>query len=313
MSEQTSLENNIVAALLKDRKLDRRWRNIRLFALLAVLITYAVLIFSPSRPDMVSDFGDKPYVSLIRMQGIIMPNSEFSAERVIPLLNKAFADKKAKGVMLLINSPGGSPVQASIIHDKIMFLKKKYQKKVVIEGGDMLTSGAYLIATAGDKIYTHNDTLTGSIGVVLSSFGFSDAMDKIGVKRRVYTAGNNKDRLDPFRPETPEDIAKIKTTLEQVHQHFIHYVMQSREKKLRQDNQHIFSGDFWTGEQAAQLGLVDGTANTWEVLQKEFAVEHYRAYSPKPSLFQAIFKDVGTLLHFSLQSQGVTLREQAPY
>lgn len=307
----TSLEKEMVRAILNDRKQDRRWRNARAGLIAFILILYAVLIFSPARPDILEQDTRYPYVSLVQLDGVILPGTGFSAERVIPLLNRAFEDKDAKGVVIVINSPGGSPVQASIIHDKIIQLKRKYHKKVVVEGEDVLASGAYLVATAADKIYVHKDTITGSIGVILSSFGFTGLMEKIGVSRRVYTAGTNKDRLDPFLPATEADKAKIDHLLAQVHQNFITDVKKGRQGKLHGDDSKLFSGDFWSGQEATRLGLVDGTANIWDVMRKEFNVSYYRSYSEKTSLLQNILRDFGTALNLRpLQSKGPALKAE---
>ena len=272
MTDHTNqpIEKALVNAFLKDRKTDRRWKNIRSFIWVFVLIVYAILIFGPKSTEMGGSKSKLPYVSLIRLNGVIMPNTEFSALKVIPSLQKAFKDKNSKGVVLVINSPGGSPVQASIIHDKILQLKKKYHKKVIVVGQDILASGAYLVSTAADKIYVHNDTLTGSIGVIMSGFGFNDAMQKLGISRRVFTAGVNKDRLDPFKPLKEADQQKVHHLLNLVHQNFIDDVLAGRKGKLRGNENELFSGDFWTGQQAVKLGLADGTGDLWTILEKEF-------------------------------------------
>ncbi len=291
------MDEQIVKLLLDDRKRDRRWRNIRFFIMAFFTLLFLVLIFAPSGRHLGAGPIKKPYVALIHLNGTISARTPFSARKVIPLLNKAFADKKAKGVILVINSPGGSAVQASIIHDKIEQLKKKYKKKVVVLGVDALASGGYLIATAADKIFTNKDTITGSIGVIMGGFGFTEAIQKLGITRRVFTAGNNKDRLDPFKPVTPQDVTKIKSLLTMAHQNFINDVLKGRKGKLRGNKNELFSGDFWTGEKAQQLGLIDGTGNLWTILKSQFGVSHYKNYSLRPSLIDAIFKGVDSRLN----------------
>jgi len=303
MSENQSIDNRLVDALLKDRRADRRWKTIRSFIWAFLMLLYAFLIFMPSYLKSGGPDKSGPYVSFIRLNGKIAAGRRFSAKKVIPELNQAFLDKKARGVVLVINSPGGSPVQAAIIHNKIVYLKHKYKKKVIVIGQDALASGAYLVATAADKIYVHPDTLTGSIGVVMSGFGFSDAIAKIGISRRVFTAGKNKDRLDPFKPLTPGDTAKIHKLLNEVHEHFIDYVIKGRGKRLKGNREEIFSGDFWTGSTAVKLGLADGTGNIWEVLQKEFKVTHYKDYSAKPSLLKTLLSGAETALHLALSQE----------
>lgn len=304
-----SFDNELTKAILKDRKSDRRWRNIRFAGWMIIFILYAILIFAPSPVE----YGGikTPYVSLVRLTGIIMPNTSFSARRVIPELIAAFADEQAKGVVLLINSPGGSPVQASIIHDKILELKHKYNKKVIVVGEDVLASGAYLIATAADKIYVNSDSLTGSIGVIMSGFGFTDTIKKLGITRRLFTAGKYKDRLDPFKPLNQQDVTKVKRVLEQVHQNFINDVVKGRGDRLRGNKDELFSGDFWTGEEAVKLGIADGTANAWQVLKEEFNVAHYRDYTPKPSFIRSLFREAKTVLDLHLMNNTSPLREQA--
>lgn len=310
MTDDTTIEQTISKSLMKDRRADRRWRNIRWIGWMVILIIYAILIFAPKSTSSTTSSNDgKPYVSLIRLNGMIAPNTSFSAQRVIPRLIKAFKDKQSKGVVLLINSPGGTPVQASIIHDKIEQLKKKYHKKVVVVGEDVLASGAYLVSTAADKIFVNKDTVTGSIGVIMSGFGLTDAIQKLGITRRVFTAGTNKDRLDPFKPVTATDKEKIDSILNAVHQSFIEDVIKGRGNRLHGNRQALFSGDFWTGQQAAKLGLVDGTANLWTVLKIQFNVEHYKDYSVKPTFFQTIFKDINTKLNLGLMKHGPKLQE----
>ncbi|WP_264435805.1 S49 family peptidase [Coxiella endosymbiont of Dermacentor marginatus] len=305
-----SLENTLIKAILKDRYSDRRWRNIRFVGWISILLLLIILIFTPSTSELNSGKSNASYVSLMRLNGPIMSNTNFSAYRIFPNLVKAFADKNSKGVVLVINSPGGSSVQASIIHDKILKLKKEYCKKVVVVGEDELASGAYLISTAADKIYVSNDTLTGSIGVMMSGFGFVDTLRKIGMTRRLFTAGAHKNRLDPFEPLDSQNIAKIKRVLEQVHQNFINTVIADRGNRLRGNREKLFSGDFWTGKEATQLGIVDGTANLWTVLNQEFGVEHYRDYTEKIPFFQALLHSTVAQLFFHLTNEISPIREQ---
>lgn len=302
--EQSTLESKLVQSLLAENKSTRRWKNIRFFVWVFLLVISLALLVMPDFSSE-SHNGDtqeigKHYVALVRLHGTIKANDPFSAEKVIPELSRAFKDKDAKGVILLIDSPGGSPVQASIIHDKIIQLKNKYHKEVIVVGEDALASGAYLVATAADKIFVNKDTVTGSIGVIMEGFGFTDAMSKIGVTRRVFTAGGNKDRLDPFMALKPEDQAKIKLVLDAVHQDFISDVEQGRKGKLKGDPKELFSGDFWTGTQAVQLGLADGTATIWEAAQETFGTMHYRDYSPHPSFWESVIRDVSMELNLNL-------------
>ena len=305
-----SIENTLLKAILDDRRLERRWRNIRFTGWILFLLLLIILIFAPSPAELESEKMNGAYVSLVRMDGLIMANTMFSARLVIPELRKAFSDKNAKGVVLLINSPGGSPVQASIIHDEILNLKKRYHKKVIVVGEDELASGAYLVSTAADKIYVNNNTLTGSIGVIMSNFGFVNTLKKIGVTRRLFTAGNHKGRLDSFKTLNHNDVTKIKQVLTQVHQNFIDLVIAGRGDRLHGDHQKLFSGDFWTGKEATNLGIVDGTANLWTVLRQEFCTERYRDCTTKTPLIQALLRNTATDIYFHLTNEIVPIREQ---
>ena len=301
------LEKSLVETLIAERRSDRRWRIVRTFLWLFVVLLFFFLVYSP-RMSAADKLEGKPYISLIRLNGIIMPGSRFSANKVIPQLNRAFEDKNSRGVVLVINSPGGSPVQASIIHDRIEYLKQRYKKKVVVLGQDVIASGAYFVATAADEIFVHKDTIAGSIGVIMSGFGFTDAIHKLGITRRVFTAGKNKDRLDPFTPVTEADKKKVKILLDDVHKNFIQDVLEGRRGKLHGQPSELFSGDFWTGTQATQLGIVDGTTNLWTLMQTEFKVTHYRDYSIQPSFVEAILKGAETKLNFALESNAAPLK-----
>lgn len=306
----TDINNSLLQMLLKDHRKDRRWRNVRFFGWMFILLLFAFLVFAPSSVQTVK-YNQQPYAAFVRLEGIILPETNFCAERVIPQLEAAFSDKNAKGVVLLINSPGGSPVQSSILHDKILALKQEYHQKVIVVGEDALASGAYLIATAADKIYVSPDTLTGSIGVAMNGFGFVDTLTKLGMTRRMLTAGQHKSRLDPFEPLNPADVAKAKTVLDSVHQNFINNVITGRGSRLHGNRDELFSGDFWTGTQAKELGLVDGTDNLWEVLKKEFNVTQYEDYTEKTSMFQSLLRGLGSQLHWHILSNSTPLREQA--
>lgn len=311
-NNQSTLENKLISALLAEQKSTRRWKNARFFVWLVLFLAFLFLVL---RPLLSSDNGHatthKRYVSLIRLNGIIMPDAPFSARKVDPRLTAAFKDPHSEGVVLVINSPGGSPVQAGIIHDKILELKQQYHKQVIVVAEDTLASGAYLVSTAADKIFVNPDTVTGSIGVIMEGFGFSDVMKKVGISRRVFTAGINKDRMDPFEPLTTADKAKIATILQAVHQDFIADVEAGRKGKLNGDPKELFSGDFWTGTQAVQLGLADGTANLWTAMQETFGTRYYCDYSPQPGLLESLMKDVSTQLHFKFGTESQHLHLEA--
>lgn len=296
------LNERLVQSLLKQQRSDRRWRNIRFLIWIVVIL----IIFTTSTATLRSLFSadtdmplNAPYVSLVRMDGMIMPGRPFSAENLVPALTDAFKDKQSKGVIIEINSGGGAPVQSSIIYDTIMRLKLKTHKPVMIVGEDAMASGAFMVAMAGDEIYVNPNTITGSIGVLTEGFGFVKGMKKIGVTRRVFTSGQSKVRLDPFKPLSSADVQKIQSVLDEVHSYFIDVVKTSRGKKLQGDPAELFSGDFWTGIRAKELGLVDGFGDIHTVMQEQFKVTHYKDYTPQPPLLQSLVGSLGTALHFN--------------
>ena len=224
---------------------------------------------------MFSIFKKKKIIPHIKLNGVIGNVGKFkqginfaSQEEII---KKAFSIKKAPAVAISINSPGGSPVQSHLIHDQIKSLAKKHKKKVIIFAEDVAASGGYLIACSGDEIYANQSSIIGSIGVIYSSFGFTELISKIGVQRRVYTAGKNKSTLDPFKEEKEEDIKRLKTIQLELHEDFIKVVQNSRGSKLKDpEKNNIFTGEFWTGKTSLKLGLIDGIGNADQVLKEKF-------------------------------------------
>lgn len=284
----------VVSAFLEDHKRDRRWRNIRFFTTLFFILLFFSFSLFPSLFHSSSSNEKGGYVALVRMQGQIMPGADFSAQEVIPNLIAAFEDPEAKGVVLDIDSGGGSAVQASIIYDRLISLKEEHpETRLVVVGEDALASGAYMVALAADKIYVNPNSITGSVGVISKGFGFTEVIKNVGVTRRVFTAGTNKDRLDPFEPLTEADRLKLKSVLDDVYKYFVNLVKLRRGDKLKGNDAELFSGDFWTGSQAVELGLVDGTGNLSGVLKKEFDVKMYHDYSVTPSFMQEIVRNIG--------------------
>jgi protease-4 len=275
--------------LLKEKRTDRRWKNVRFVAWFALILYLTINIFSLIGSTSVSSTGSGgKYTALIRLDGMIAPGRDFSSEYTVPVLEEAFSDKNAAGVVIDINSPGGTPVQAAIIHDAILSLKKKYHKKVIVVGEDLLTSGAYYVAVAADKIYVNPNSLTGSVGVIMKGFGFVDLIKKLGVERRVYIAGQQKDRLDPFLPQTPSDLSKIGTVMSEVHLNFVQAVLDGRKGKLHADPKMLFTGDFWSGQTAVKLGLVDGLGNLMDVMDQEFKTMHFKEYGRSSNLLKML-------------------------
>ncbi len=292
-NHSTEVTSVLVNDLLKEKRADRRWRNIRFFLWFAFIVYIAWNVFDTfnNKPALTSAttgvMGGK-YIALVRLNGMIAPDRDFSAEDIIPVLYDAFSDKNVAGIVINVNSPGGTPVQAAIIHDAILSFKKKYKKKVVVVGEDMLTSGAYYVAVAADKIYVNPNTITGSIGVVMKSFGFVDLMKKIGVERRVYAIGNDKDRLDPFLPQNPSDVKKIQEVMNEVQANFTKAVLEGRKGKLKAEPSTLFTGDFWSGQTALKLGLVDNLGTLMDVSEKEFDGKEYKEFTNEPALFRML-------------------------
>ncbi len=224
---------------------------------------------------MFSFFKKKKIISHIKLTGIIgnvgkfRQGIEYSGQENI--IKKAFSVKKAQAVAVTINSPGGSPVQSHLIYKFIREQAKKHKKKVIVFAEDVAASGGYLIACSGDEIYANSSSIIGSIGVIYSSFGFKDLIQKIGVQRRVYTAGKNKSTLDPFLEEKDEDIKRLKNIQLELHQDFIDVVEESRGSKLKKESGiELFSGEFWSGKKAIELGLIDGIGNAEQILREKF-------------------------------------------
>ena len=224
---------------------------------------------------MFSFFKKKKIIPHVRLTGVIGNAGRFSKGMDLAgqqdILKKAFSIKKIKHVAISINSPGGSPVQSHLIYSYIRQLADRKKIKVLIFAEDVAASGGYLISCAGDEIYANSSSIIGSIGVISASFGFKELIKKMGIDRRIYTAGKNKSTLDPFIDEKEEDIKKLKDIQLELHADFIKVVETSRGSKLKEpEKNNIFTGEFWTGKSALELGLVDGIGNADQVLKEKF-------------------------------------------
>lgn len=279
--------------LLDDRKAERRRTYLKyaIFGTLGLLYGTAFLVAQLSR-NADAQLPDK-YVNVVRISGTIAPGESASAEALNPLLAKAFSDPKAEGVVLLVNSPGGTPVQSSLIHDMILRQKEKHNKTVVAVGEDMVTSGAYFIAAAADEIVVNRSTVTGSIGVISRSFGFTGLMDRLGVERRVMTAGDSKNLGDPFGPQSEAGVAKQEELLGQIHQHFIEAVKAGRGDRLNLSTPGLFSGSVWTGDAAVSIGLVDGLGDLPSTAERVFGTTALREIKPARSLPELLLSGIG--------------------
>jgi len=229
-----------------------------------------------------------PRVSVLRLSGAIGIrtglNRGISLAAVAEQLEKLFDDDSAAAVAIIINSPGGSPVQAALIHDRIRRLAGDADVPVLTFAEDVAASGGYMLALAGDEIYAHENSIVGSIGVVSEGFGFHQMIEKLGIERRVHTAGERKAMLDPFRPEDPRDAAHLEALQREVHESFKALVRKRREGRLKGDEAEMFSGMFWTGTTAASLGLIDGTGDLRSVCEHKFGEKvEFRLIQPRKS------------------------------
>ena len=224
---------------------------------------------------MFSIFKKKKIVPHVRLTGVIGSVGKFRQGMELAnqrdTLKKAFSVKKITHVAISINSPGGSPVQSHLIYSYIRQLAEKNKVKVIVFAEDVAASGGYFIACAGDEIYANSSSIIGSIGVISASFGFKELIQKIGIERRVYTAGKNKSTLDPFVDEKEEDVNRLKNIQLELHSDFIKIVEKSRGSKLKDpDKNNIFTGEFWTGKTSLKLGLIDGIGNADQILREKF-------------------------------------------
>ena len=274
---------------LRERRLERRWRTVfRLFwLLLGGLLVYSLWLQGRHVTPTTA-----PHTALVEVRGEIAADTEASAEMLLAALKDAFKDESAQAVVLRINSPGGSPVQAGIVHDEIQRLKKLYDKPVYAVVEEMCASGAYYIAAAADEIFVDKASVVGSIGVLMDGFGFTGLMDKVGIERRLLTAGENKGMLDPFSPLVPKQRAYAQAMLDQIHQQFIQVVRDGRGKRLK-ETPETFSGLFWNGEQAVQLGLADRYGNLDFVAREVVKAEEVIDYTPRENVAERLAKRFG--------------------
>ena len=276
--------------MLRDRRADRRWRNFFRLSWLLLVMAIAYAVFA-ARTHATVPTG--PHTALIEIRGEIAAGAEASAENLLPGIKSAFEDESAKAIVLRINSPGGSPVQAGIINDEIRRLKALHKnKKVYAVVEETCASGAYYIAAAADEIYADKASIVGSIGVLMDSFGATGLMEKLGVERRLLTAGRNKGLGDPFSPLPPEQRAYIQTMLDQIHQQFIAVVKQGRGARLK-ETPDTFSGLFWNGEQALAMGLIDHLGNLDHVAREVIKAEEVVDYTPKENVAERLAKKFG--------------------
>ncbi len=283
------LVEQIAREVLVERRRERRWKLALRIVWLLFALTVAYALFS-ARSAVTAPSG--PHTALVELRGEIAADTEASAEVLMSGLKSAFEDAGAKAVVVRINSPGGSPVQAGILHDEILRLKALHKKKVYAVVEEAAASAAYYVAVAADEIYADKASIVGSIGVLMDGFGAVGTLEKLGIERRLLTAGANKGLGDPFSPLTPQHRAYLQATLEQIHRQFIDVVKKGRGERLK-ETPDTFSGLFWNGEQAVGLGLIDGLGSLDYVAREIVKAEEVIDYTPKENVAERLAKRFG--------------------
>ena len=302
---EKELISKLAESSLKEQKKARRW------SIFFKLLTFAYLtsiLFLYTDPSLTNVKIDKKHTALINLKGIIADDKEASANNIVGALRDAFDDENTAGIIIKINSPGGTPVQAGYIYDEIVRLKTKHPDTPLYAViSDMCASGGYYVASAADKIYADKASIVGSIGVRMDNFGFVDTMKKIGVERRTLTAGENKALMDPFLPVNEKSQAHLATMLDEIHQQFINAVKKGRGDRLK-DAEGLFSGLIWTGERSVEIGLVDELASSSYVAREVIGEEDMVDFTVKKDLLERLAGRIGTsaastlsedLMHFS--------------
>src|SRR5438105_13350283 len=282
----------------------REQRRARLWGIFFKLLTFAyitvVLLLAVDWKGGADVVRGKKHTAMVELDGIIGPGTDASADKVTSALQAAFKDKNTQGVVLRINSPGGSPVQSQTIYDEMRRLRKKYPDiplYAVVE--DICASGGYFVAAGADRIYVSPSSIVGSIGVLMNGFGFTGTMEKLGVDRRLITAGEHKGMLDPFSPVDPKEVEYAKTLIKDVHQQFINVVKEGRGKRLK-ETPDMFSGLIWTGAKSVELGLADGFGSLDSVARDVIKAEDIVDYTMKEGFAEKVAKRFGASVASSL-------------
>jgi protease-4 len=299
---ERDLLNRLSFASLAEQRRTRRWNVF--FKLL--LFTYLFLILFMAYQGR--ELGEArlrggEHTAMVEVNGMIADTTRANADNILNGLRDAFEDDNTKGIVLRINSPGGSPVQADYVFREIQRLREKHKEipvhAVIVDVG---ASGAYYIAAAADNIYVNPASIVGSIGVLMNGFGFVGAMEKLGVERRLLTAGESKGMLDPFEPLRKEDVAHVKQLLGQIHQQFIEAVKKGRGERLK-DDPEIFSGKFWSGTEGIELGLADEVGDVDYVAREVIGAEEVVDFTPKPDFFKRFADRLGASMANVLAEQ----------
>lgn len=295
------LVNRIAREFLAEQRRARRW-NIAFRVFLALIVSIFLAVYLIGKTDISpATLKTGKHTALIEVQGIIAPGEQAGADYVTASLRAAYEDGNTAGIIIRINSPGGSPVQAGQVNDEINRLKNEHPDIPVFAViSDLCASGGYYIAVAADKIYADKASLVGSIGVVMASFGFVDALNKLGIERRVYHAGEHKAFMDPFSPQRDEELEHLDQLLNDIYQQFVESVRKGRGERLSNDAR-IFSGLVWTGEQSIELGLVDELGNADYVAREVIGAEDIVDFTYQDTLLDQFSRGLGAL--FNIQAK----------
>lgn len=299
---ERDLVTKLAESSLREQKKARRWGIFFKVLTFAYLITLLVMFVDS---DISTTKLTSKHTALVDLTGMIAEGEKSSSDNIVTSLRSAFEDTNTAGVILRINSPGGTPVQAGYIYDEIIRLREKYPDTPLYAViSDMCASGGYYVASAADKIYADKASIVGSIGVRMDNFGFVDAMQKLGVERRTLTAGDNKALMDPFAPVDEDVNAHLQTMLKNIHQQFIDAVKTGRGDKLKQEVDSLFSGLIWTGEQSLELGLVDELASAGYVAREVIGKEDIIDFTQTDDILDRLAKRVGaTMAHILIQQK----------
>jgi protease-4 len=302
---------NLATAALKEQRKARRWGIF--FKLLTFAYLTFILVLAVDWRGRAEMSSGKKHTAMVEVNGLIAPGTDASAERVMSALQAAFKDKNTQGVVVRCNSPGGSPVQAQTIYDEMRRLRKQYPEiplYAVVE--DVCASGGYFVAVGADRIYVAKASVVGSIGVLMNGFGFTGLMDKLGVERRLITAGENKGMLDPFSPMTDKDVEHARALMADIHQQFIGVVREGRGKRLK-ETPDTFSGLIWTGQKSVELGLADGIGSLESVARDVVKAEDIVDFSSRVSVVEKFARRFGAsaasaLVESALRNSAVGIR-----
>ncbi len=301
---ERDLVHRLAFSAIKEQRRARRWSIFFKFLFFAYITLIFILYRSDSTTEM--PIGGKDHTAIIEINGAISSNAFANADTIISGMRAAFKDSHTKGVILRINSPGGSPVQAGYINDEIFRLREKYPAiPIYAVVTDLCASAAYYIAVATDKIYADKASIVGSVGVLMNGYGFVDTMKRLGVERRLMTAGENKAFLDPFSPTKESDKAHMQALLDNVHEQFINVVKKGRGDRLA-DDPRLFSGLVWTGEHSLELGLVDGLGSSSYVARELLKAEKIVDFTPRPNYLDRFAESIGVSMANAFSSLFLT-------